>query len=588
MASKLIYINQGLNSAQSWLHDHDINSTKTDWNNNTNAFYRSLVFTSDGHLLTHGQDFSSAASWGVGMIYNSSQGTVSSAAPNFASGNYVPYYTPTKTGDNVTSVAVGWVDLSTLLTTTGASTITTVGTITTGVWHGSTITVPYGGTGATSFTQGGILYGNGTSAIGVSAAGTAGQVLLSGGTGAPTWRNIATSVDLTHTAASNNSLVTEAAVANAISAGFAANDAMVFKGTLGTGGTITSVPTKNYLIGQTYRVIEAGEYAGQTCEVGDLLIAIADGPTTGNTVTNNHWTVAQTNIDGAVTTTSTLTSNGIVLGGGNKTVDILTTSSTSGYLKPNGSSAPAWSSFGKLTVDGTADFVFNPSADKTLKVGKGLDVTSASNVYTLGHTNQYFGTGGSQSGTAGIYKIAYDDYGHVSKATSWDPSTITFSNVKNIRTGGSNLSTQPSFDPDGTALAIQAGDGLVIYGSASSVTIGHSTTGAATFTAASRKYVSGMTIDSYGHVTAVTMGTETVTNTWRPVYAWKLSDMANATDYIDNMLANGTGTRALAFSSTFGYTEKSVTTDGSNSVSVSEIDLVWCEIDSNGTANYVM
>jgi hypothetical protein len=50
-----------------------------------------------------------------------------------------------------------------------------------------TLSVSNGGTGATTFTTGGILYGNGTGAIGASAAGTAGQCLVSGGAGAPTW-----------------------------------------------------------------------------------------------------------------------------------------------------------------------------------------------------------------------------------------------------------------------------------------------------------------------------------------------------------------------------------------------------------------
>lgn len=76
-----------------------------------------------------------------------------------------------------------------------------------------------------------------------------------------------------------------------------ANDAMVFKGTLGTGGTITAVPT-TYQAGWTYRVITAGTYAGIVCEVGDLLIAIVDRSGTGNL--NSDWTVVQTNVDGAV------------------------------------------------------------------------------------------------------------------------------------------------------------------------------------------------------------------------------------------------------------------------------------------------
>ncbi|HOW28443.1 MAG TPA: hypothetical protein PK876_08080, partial [Elusimicrobiota bacterium] len=50
----------------------------------------------------------------------------------------------------------------------------------------SALTVPYGGTGATSLTSGGILYGNGTSAIGALGVLTNGQLLIGDGSGAPT------------------------------------------------------------------------------------------------------------------------------------------------------------------------------------------------------------------------------------------------------------------------------------------------------------------------------------------------------------------------------------------------------------------
>lgn len=91
-----------------------------------------------------------------------------------------------------------------------------------------------------------------------------------------------------------------------------ANDAMVFKGTLGTEGTVEALPT-TYETGWTYRVITAGSYAGQQCEVGDLIIAIADATDDGS---NADWTIAQTNIDGAVTHGAALTADEILLGDG--------------------------------------------------------------------------------------------------------------------------------------------------------------------------------------------------------------------------------------------------------------------------------
>lgn len=55
----------------------------------------------------------------------------------------------------------------------------------------SPVSVANGGTGATTLTSHGVVYGNGTSTVGVSAAGTTGQILV-GSTGAgPVWGSLA-------------------------------------------------------------------------------------------------------------------------------------------------------------------------------------------------------------------------------------------------------------------------------------------------------------------------------------------------------------------------------------------------------------
>ena len=116
----------------------------------------------------------------------------------------------TITADNVV-IDTAWV---------GQAAITTVGTIATGTWNATAIsatkggtgintssatgvgivtsgtwttpaqlTVGFGGTGASSFTSNGILYGNGTGTIQASGAGTDGYFLKSSG-GTPAWTNI--------------------------------------------------------------------------------------------------------------------------------------------------------------------------------------------------------------------------------------------------------------------------------------------------------------------------------------------------------------------------------------------------------------
>jgi len=72
---------------------------------------------------------------------------------------------------------------------------------------------------------------------------------------------------------------------------------LIFKGTLGTGGTITTLPTSDYKIGWTYKVITAGTYAGNECEVGDMIVSIVDFNTVSN---DSDWIVIQANLDGIV------------------------------------------------------------------------------------------------------------------------------------------------------------------------------------------------------------------------------------------------------------------------------------------------
>ena len=99
-------------------------------------------------------------------------------------------------------------------------------------------------------------------------------------------------------------------VASVASGSLSGIDCMTFKGTMGTTGTIANIPTGDasatptsqaYKAGDTYKIITAGTYAGQVCEVGDLIIAIADSSQGQTTANSNHWTVVQTNLDGAVT-----------------------------------------------------------------------------------------------------------------------------------------------------------------------------------------------------------------------------------------------------------------------------------------------
>jgi hypothetical protein len=64
----------------------------------------------------------------------------------------------------------------------GQSSITTLGTITTGTWNATTIAVNKGGTGLTSYSVGDLLVANGATSLAKLTIGTSGQVLQSNGT----------------------------------------------------------------------------------------------------------------------------------------------------------------------------------------------------------------------------------------------------------------------------------------------------------------------------------------------------------------------------------------------------------------------
>ena len=166
-------------------------------------------------------------------------------------------------------------------------------------------------------------------------------------TNKPTLGDAAAKGVVTSITGDSANLPTTTAVRSYVSTAIAGVDAMRFKGTIGTGGTVTTLPTTGVKVGDTYRVITAGTYAGQTCEVGDLIIATATTPT---------WTVAQTNIDGAVTATTTTTSGYIAKFTGNKVVanGPQLGSSTTTYLRNDGSwGTPAGTYSLPLAASGT-------------------------------------------------------------------------------------------------------------------------------------------------------------------------------------------------------------------------------------------
>ena len=165
-----------------------------------------------------------------------------------------------------------------------------------------------------------------------------------------------------NTVADNKHLWDSKTIQDKINQSFIANDAMRFKGTIGLtsannyiiNGIEAEFPSKTAEVGDTYRVVIAGRYAGVQCEVGDLLICIKADSTGENTA----WTVAQTNINGQIYHTI----NGVQKGFYSNDTDTFsifapTTAGALGQVltSKGGNSAPIWTNQSEIIAGGLTD-----------------------------------------------------------------------------------------------------------------------------------------------------------------------------------------------------------------------------------------
>lgn len=133
---------------------------------------------------------------------------------------------------------------------------------------------------------------------------------------------------------------------------------MVFRGSLGTGGTITALPVDGTAkVGDTYKVITAGTYASKAAKVGDTFICLT------KTSSANTWELIPSGDEPSGTVTSVAISNG-----------------------------------GGLSVSGSP-------------------ITSSGTI-TISHADTSSQASVDNSGRTYIQDISLDTYGHVTKITS--------------------------------------------------------------------------------------------------------------------------------------------------------------------------
>lgn len=188
-----------------------------------------------------------------------------------------------------------------------------------------------------------------------------------------------------------------------IIASFKANDAMIYKGTVSKDADL---PYKACNVGWTYRVDTAGTYAGQVCEVGDMIICLTEGTTS----VTGTWNVINTNVDGAVYNTTDTSIKGNFAAFDSTTGKLI---KDSGY---NSSSfAPARHSH-SIAATGSGDTIIS-----VVPNGGALSTD-----YKVTHKT-YTTTGFTQSATSAkpgtsikfnVPSFTLDGYGHISTVTS--------------------------------------------------------------------------------------------------------------------------------------------------------------------------
>ncbi len=166
------------------------------------------------------------------------QGT--SISTSFTDANII---TVTGTTDRITITGTATDPIFNIAATyIGQNTITTLGTITTGVWNGTAVAAGFGGTGQMTYTIGDILQASATTTLSKLAAVATGNVLISGGVGTvSSWGKVglATHVSGTLPIANGGTNLTALGSANQILAVNNAGTALEYK-TVSTSTTAVS------------------------------------------------------------------------------------------------------------------------------------------------------------------------------------------------------------------------------------------------------------------------------------------------------------------------------------------------------------
>jgi hypothetical protein len=307
-----------------------------------------------------------------------------------------------------------------------------------------TLPVAAGGSGAVTFTANGVLYGNGTSALGVTAAGTTGQVLLANTSGAPTWGSVPSTGAVTSFQTSLSGLTPSTATTGAVT----------LAGTLGFGNGGTGETTRQAAIDALAGAVTSGQYLrGDGTNVVMATIQAADVPTLNQNTTGSAATLTTpraiygNNFNGSAALTQIIastyggTGNGFTKFSGPTTSEKTFTlpDATTTILTTNAAVTIAQGGTGTTTAQGAMNTFAGAVTSGSYLRGNGTNVVmatiQAADVPTLNQNTT--GSSGSCTGNAATATLA-------TTATNVSGGTVN-STTLNVAGNGS------SADPYGTA-----------------------------------------------------------------------------------------------------------------------------------------
>ena len=229
----------------------------------------------------------------------------------------------------------------------------------------------------------------------------------------------------------------------------------------GVVNSTATLPPYNYKAGWLYSVQEAGTYAGNVCEVGDLIICVKDYAS--GSASNADWAVLQANLDGAVTGPSASVAAHVVVFDGTSGKRI----KDSGFTI--GCSVPADAKFTDTTYNAatdTADGLLTASLHKKLVgIEEGADKTDATNVKSAGAFMTATNTADDiTDGTKKVVMTAAERTKLTGIATGAEVNQNAFAKVK---VGTTTITAAAKQD----TLEIEAGEGVTITAAGKKVTI---------------------------------------------------------------------------------------------------------------------